>query len=69
LQVKVWDAATGSELLSLPANFRTGRHGVYGLFPKVAFSPDGHRLLPLDFHGSRLGGVPVWDATPLAAEK
>jgi WD40 repeat protein len=50
--VKVWDAQTGQELLTLK------RHGdVTG----VAFSPDGHRLAA----GTANGTVTIWDATPL----
>jgi WD40 repeat protein len=47
--VKVWDAQTGQELLSLKGS-------VLGL--SVAFSPDGKRLATL----SRDNTVKVWDA-------
>jgi WD40 repeat protein/serine/threonine protein kinase len=49
-EVKVWDAQTGQELLSLKGH--TG--GVNG----VAFSPDGKRLAS----GSQDGTAKVWDA-------
>jgi WD40 repeat protein len=47
--VKVWDAETGQEVLSLK-----------GGGSDVAFSPDGKRLA-----AGSLGGVAIWDATPL----
>ena len=50
--VKVWDALTGQELLTLPIGADAG---------SVAFSPDGHRLAS----GRRDGTVMIWDATPL----
>ena len=49
--MKVWDAQTGQELLTLKGG---------GHVNSVAFSPDGHRL------ASDAGGtVTIWDATPL----
>jgi WD40 repeat protein len=50
--VKLWDAQTDQELLSLPvgADARS-----------VAFSPDGHRLAA----GTAGGTVTIWDATPV----
>jgi WD40 repeat protein len=51
--VKVWDATSGQEALTLPGH--TG--GVWS----VAFSPDGQRLASV----SREGTVKVWDATEL----
>src|SRR5207245_430043 len=55
-EVKVWDVATGQELLTF-----TGRHGVHGLVRRLAFSPDGNRLAG----GCQDAAVLVWDATPL----
>jgi WD40 repeat protein/serine/threonine protein kinase len=52
--VKVWDAASGRELLVL--------EGHAGPVVSVAFSPDGGRLASGDFHYGRLGEVKVWDA-------
>jgi WD40 repeat protein len=51
--VKVWDAQTGQELLTLK--------GHDGQVNSVAFSPDGHRLAS----GSQDGTVKIYDATPL----
>jgi WD40 repeat protein len=53
--VKVWDAQTGEELLSLPVSAPAR---------SVAFSPDGHRLAA----GTVGGTVTIWDATPLPAK-
>jgi WD40 repeat protein/serine/threonine protein kinase len=50
--VRVWDAATGQELLTL-------KHAGMGM--TVGFSPDGRRLASASFGG----GVKVWDATEL----
>jgi WD40 repeat protein len=52
--VRVWDAATGRELLALKGH--TGQ--VYS----VAFSPDGHRIVSASWDGT----VKIWDGTPLA---
>src|SRR5439155_6917862 len=58
-EVKIWDAQTGKELLSL-----THTHVISG----VAFSPDGQRLAScggpgsFDDRKSNPGEVKVWDA-------
>jgi serine/threonine protein kinase/WD40 repeat protein len=49
--IKLWDAATGRELLSLKHDQPGGR---------LSFSPDGHRLL----QHTPDGQGPSWDATP-----
>ena len=49
--MKVWDAQTGQELLTLKGG---------GIGSSVAFSPDGHRLVS---SGGRT--VTIYDATPL----
>jgi tetratricopeptide (TPR) repeat protein len=54
--VKVWEAMTGQEILSLSGHFG----GVW----KVAFSPDGQRIASASIDGMR-----VWDARPLTAER
>ena len=51
--VKVWDAATGDEVLTL--------RGHTGFIRVVGFSPDGHRIMS----ASEDGTVKVWDGTPL----
>ncbi|QEL20805.1 WD40 repeat domain-containing protein [Limnoglobus roseus] len=56
---RVWDAATGRELLTLPEPVGAATGG------RLAFSPDGARL---EFHPSKSfasdGSVTIWDATP-----
>jgi WD40 repeat protein len=52
--VKLWDAQTGQETITLRGNT--------GSVESVAFSPDGKRLAS----GSVNGTVKIWDGTPLA---
>jgi WD40 repeat protein len=62
-KVKLWDAATGRELLTLKA--------VLASQSELSFSPDGNRLfLRLSMWGLRFGAPAemVWDATPRAKE-
>jgi WD40 repeat protein/tRNA A-37 threonylcarbamoyl transferase component Bud32 len=64
-EVRVWDAATGRGLLTLPSTI-----GFFGGDVRLAFSPDGHRLalqltLPTPI---RHPLEQVWDATPRSQE-
>jgi hypothetical protein len=52
-EIKVWDAVSGQELLTL-------RNGHKGRIYSVAFSPDGKTLVS----GGRDGVVKIWEATP-----
>jgi WD40 repeat protein len=51
--VRLWDAATGTELLTLPAQIGTGPKGVTSL----AFAPDGRTLAASTLSGT----VNHWD--------
>jgi WD40 repeat protein len=55
--VKLWETATGREILSLV-------HGDGDLITGVTFGPDGHQLIST----SQRGTAKVWDATPLEPE-
>jgi len=49
--VRVWDSASGQDLLTISTNASRGHHG-------IAFSPDGKRLAT----ASEVGTAKVWDA-------
>ncbi len=53
--VKVWEAQTGRELLTLQA----GQHQI----TSVAFAPDGKRIAAV----GQDGDLRIWDAAPIAA--
>jgi WD40 repeat protein len=59
--VKVWDAQTGQELLTLKGHSGNVKSVAFSPDGSVAFSPDGHRLASA-WHG---GTLKIWDATPL----
>jgi WD40 repeat protein len=75
--IKVWDAADGTEMLSLPVE--TGATFVTPFFnPELAFSADGHRLIEFVAEGGigsariddhRYATVRAIDATPLPVAK
>jgi serine/threonine protein kinase/WD40 repeat protein len=65
MTLKLWDSATGSELLSLTASYGRDQYSPLMAFSKIAFTPDGHQLHLLNWWGSRVGSAPIWDATPL----
>jgi WD40 repeat protein len=58
-ELKIWDVATGQELLTLkPGGIDLGT---------LCFSPDGHRLLALRVRADQpRSPLKTWDATPLA---
>lgn len=63
-EVRIWDAATGRGLLTLPCS--TGFFGEV----RLAFSPDGHRLsLRLAKASQFRDPEQTWDATPRAEGK
>jgi WD40 repeat protein len=55
--VKLWDAQTGEEILTL------GR--LFGVVQYVTFSPDGNKIMA----ASWIGEIKIWDATPLPKAK
>jgi hypothetical protein len=61
--VKLWDAATGREMLNVACDGRFAMHRI-----TLAFSADGTRLLFSDemTRPQNMGPwtAPVWDATP-----
>ena len=52
-EIRVWDAGTGLELLTLKGH----SNGIYG----VAFSPDGNRIVS----GSADNTAKIWDVSSL----
>src|SRR5262249_16871837 len=62
-EVKLWDVATGKELLSLKWDFRGFSHRSSEVF----FSRDGTRLFLSE--NSLARGVQIWDATPLPEKR
>jgi WD40 repeat protein len=58
--VKIWDAASGQELLSLTTPAQKPYRAVFCL----AFIPDGNRLLAALNDGT----AKYWDATPLPSD-
>lgn len=71
--IKVWDAADGTEMLSLPVEGGLGTFVVAFFNPQLAFSADGHRLIEFVPEGGvgsarrqdhRYATVRVIDATP-----
>jgi dipeptidyl aminopeptidase/acylaminoacyl peptidase len=54
-EVKVWDADSGRELLTLPSGEHAG---------SIRFTPDGAKLSAWGSSSVYAGLPPVWDATP-----
>jgi WD40 repeat protein len=52
--IKLWDVATGREVLTL-------LHGSNEMLTGVSFSPDGRKIVSTSMSGT----AKVWDATPL----
>src|SRR5262249_19325998 len=67
-EVKLWDLASGREMLTLKTN-GVDLAGSNGLGNSgFAFSPDGHRLSYLPGGSRRQAEVQVWDAKPMPDE-
>ncbi len=54
-EIKLWDAITGRELLSIPDQ---GRGYI------IRFTPDGNRIVATGRAGAIAGVADLWDATP-----
>src|SRR5262249_42862797 len=61
-EIKLWDVATGKELLSLKWESSGAAVG-----QEVSFSRDGTRLFLS--RNRDIGGVRIWDATPLPEKR
>jgi WD40 repeat protein/serine/threonine protein kinase len=67
-EVRLWDLATGREVLSLESELGSPSARASG---RLAFGEGGHRIYQLD-HGDAIAPqtvIRVWDATPLPGEK
>ena len=58
--VKIWDAASGQELLTLRGHLHKVRN--------VVFSPDGHWLASIGWDSVGERSLCIWEATPLTPE-
>lgn len=62
VRVKLWDASTGHELLTLQSASKPGS-GPYGFTARMAFSLDGRYPATNDWNGT----VTIWDGEKLHA--